>query len=252
MEPYWVSLPSEQTSVIPLHIGICYTITYALRCITPADTEKQYSDAISNVLKEFGEKYTYNLEMQCLGLPTKLACALMIDELDLPVELSELHSKFEDEVYRRIGNVKLKPGVQRLLLHLHEHRVPMAIATSTSQKYFNLKATPHLRLLPAFRHIVCGDDPELIHGKPAPDIFLLAASRFKPAPSPDKCLVFEDSVMGVKAGRAAGMQVVMTPDPRVPNASRRNATMVIKSLADFQPELFGLPPFEYVPKFTFG
>lgn len=190
--------------------------------------------------------------MQCLGLPTKVACELLIDKLDLPVEPSELNSKFEDEVYRLIGHVELKPGVQQLLLHLHEHRIPMAVATSSNQKYFNLKATPHLRLLPAFRHIVCCDDPELIHGKPAPDIFLLAASRFKPAPSPGSCLVFEDSVMGVKAARAAGMQVVMTPDPRVPIASRRNATMVIKSLADFQPELFGLPPYEYVPKFTFG
>lgn len=90
---------------------------------------------------------------------------------------------------------------------------------------------------------MCGStDPEVKNGKPAPDIFLIAASRFPDQPSPDNCLVFEDAPNGVKAAQSAGMQCVMVPEDYVPE-NMRTATQVLKSLEDFKPEEFGLPAF---------
>jgi HAD superfamily hydrolase (TIGR01509 family) len=62
-------------------------------------------------------------------------------------------------------------------------------------------------LAPLFKVVVTADD--VVHGKPAPDMFLLAARQMGVAP--EKCLVFEDAEPGMRAAEAAGMQWVRVP-----------------------------------------
>lgn len=119
------------------------------------------------------------------------------------------------------------------------------MATSSGEEMVEIKITNHREVFKLFHHRVCGSsDPEVKQGKPAPDIFLIAAARFPDQPQPSKCLVFEDAPNGVKAAHSAGMQVVMVPDERVPLEMSALATQRLKSLEDFQPELYGLPAFE--------
>ena len=101
------------------------------------------------------------------------------------------------------------PGAPELVLCCAEIGVPMALATSSSRAAVNLKAGPH----PWLKQIsvrVHGDDPQLERGKPAPDVFLLAAARLGvPA---EQCWAFEDSPSGVRAALAAGCEVhVLAP-----------------------------------------
>lgn len=85
-----------------------------------------------------------------------------------------------------------------------------------------------------------------LQGKPDPEIFQKAAAGFAQQPShPCSCLVFEDAPTGVQAGVAAGMEVVMVPDP---NLDKRlieglGAAAVLDSLEQFQPEQWGLPAY---------
>mgnify|MGYP006281224213 CR=1 FL=1 len=102
------------------------------------------------------------------------------------------------------------PGAPELVARCHSTGLPMALATSSSRSAVELKASPHpwLQLIEVRVH---GDDPELRNGKPAPDVFLLAAERL--GVNAGVCWAFEDSPAGVQAALAAGCTVhVLPPD----------------------------------------
>ena len=88
--------------------------------------------------------------------------------------------------------------------------------------------------------IVCGDDAEVKHGKPAPDIYVLAAKLM--GVETRECIVFEDAMSGVKAGKAAGCFVVAVPDPRFSLEEKKAfasiADVVLDDLSQFDYESF--------------
>ena len=110
---------------------------------------------------------------------------------------------------------------------------PVAIASS-SHRDIIAAAVDALGLHEVMGAIVSSDEVPL--GKPAPDVYLLAAERLGIAPS--RCLVVEDSVNGVWAGKAAGMTVVLVPNASVPPTgnARDLADHIVGSLADLDPD----------------
>ena len=112
------------------------------------------------------------------------------------------------------------PGAPELVERCHARGMPMALATSSSRQAVELKAKPHpwLELITVRVH---GDDPELRHGKPAPDVFLLAAQRLEV--NPRDCWAFEDSPAGVQAALAAGCKVHVLPPEHLGPEQRNTA-----------------------------
>ena len=83
---------------------------------------------------------------------------------------------------------------------------PLAIASGGPRKIVQ-RSLEVTGLAPLFRVVVTADD--VTHGKPSPDMFLLAAQLMGVAP--ETCLVFEDAEPGIQGAHAAGMQVVRVP-----------------------------------------
>lgn len=209
------------------------------------DTEATYEESVREICQSFGKDYPSEVRIAVLGTTAQVLAAIVIRELSLPLTVDQFVDRLEDSEREKFKHVKLMAGAGRLLRHLHKSNIPFCLATSSGKEIAELKMSSHSELFKLFTHYVMGStDPAVTHGKPAPDIFLIAANRFIDKPDPSKCLVFEDSPNGVKAGIAAGMQVVMVPDETVTAERRAEATIVIESLEDFQPELFGLPKFQ--------
>ena len=116
------------------------------------------------------------------------------------------HFPDTDPAYKGANSLGLAEHVAALLRE-HGYRIGMATSTGYNSAMEHLERTNMLSYFSP-NAIITGDMVE--NGKPAPDIYLLAAERLGVDPS--ECIGVEDSLNGVRAIHAAGMRAVMIPD----------------------------------------
>ncbi|KAI5479263.1 Haloacid dehalogenase-like hydrolase domain containing protein [Pseudohyphozyma bogoriensis] len=215
------------------------------------DSENVYTHVSNEVLKPYGKVMTWEVKSQLMGRPAHDSAATLIKAMDLPLTPDELLAKMDVKLAEAFTKVQPLPGVVKLVHHLAKHKIPMAIATGSKQKNYAIK-TAHLDYLfgPFGTNVLCGDDSILEgKGKPDPTIFLEAAKMLgiTDDESRKKVLVFEDGAPGVRAARAAGMEVVWVPDPELvkvmSGSDDLDPTHTHSTLEDFVPEEWGLPPY---------
>ena len=115
------------------------------------------------------------------------------------------------EEYVDIHGIDPKPGMIETLCAIRERGLRIGLATATPEP----RARKYLRMVGAeqyFDAVTCADMVE--HGKPAPDIYLLACARTGVRPS--EALAVEDAPSGIRSAHAAGMRAVLIPDRDVP------------------------------------
>lgn len=150
-----------------------------------------------------------------------------------PSEIAVLSNR-KEEIYRELvrkSGVQILPGARELVSALRLEGIPRAIGSSTPRG--NLDAIfAATGLGDFFDAVVSGDD--VVHGKPAPDVFLLAAKMLGLPPA--ECLVIEDAHAGIEAACRAGIPVLAVATTN-PISELGSATGAVESLAAASPGL---------------
>ncbi len=205
------------------------------------DTEPLYTEATQSIIGRYGHTYDWHLKSNMIGRPALDSARYLVQALQLPMTAEDYLQQRNALLVRMFEQCGPMPGAQRLVRHLHHHGVPMALATSSDSVLYQAKTRRHQDWFCLFDTIIKGDDAALKHGKPAPDIFLLAAERIGVPAA--RALVFEDAPSGLAAGIAAQMSVIAVPDPNMDRQRYHGAAEILSSLAQFRPEAYGLPAF---------
>ena len=149
------------------------------------------------------------------GVGDAIADVCGMNEIGWTAYLEQNYGNMDIELFKKTmrdymienGKVVYKKGAEALISFLKENGVMLALASGSSHASIN----HHLKEVGAndiFSVIVGGKDVE--NGKPAPDIFLLAAEKL--GVDPKECFVIEDSANGIRAGHSAGMKCIGIPD----------------------------------------
>jgi beta-phosphoglucomutase-like phosphatase (HAD superfamily) len=189
---------------------------------TLADTEEAHRRSFNEAFREAGldwnwSKPQYAELLLTTGGKERIAAHLRTLEL-APLERAALEARIADlhkaktAHYMRLvssGEVALRDGVERLLDEARDARLPLAIATTTTAA--NIEALLRTTLGPdaMARFAVIGAGDQVLHKKPAPDIYTLVLRELGLAAA--DCVAIEDSANGLNAAKAAGIFTIVTP-----------------------------------------
>ena len=221
----------------------CKAVYLTLKDQIDSDVIRKERDNSHFVVDETNNFYAmpWELKRQTLGLPGPSWSKLVLEYakqnwgVEDPPSVEEFLLQWDRHHHSHLDQVGKCDGAAELVDNLYRRKLPLAIATSSKYESVKLKRQQHEDMFAKIHHIVATDDPAVTNGKPAPDIYLEAARRINVDPT--ECIVFEDGLPGVKAGKAAGCFVVVVPDQRLSEAERvtfeQQADLVLDSLSDF-------------------
>jgi HAD superfamily hydrolase (TIGR01509 family) len=192
------------------------------------NTEDLYQDVGAQILRRRGKQFDADLLDAMMGCPADIALQRMIDWHQLDDTVAGLAAE-TDEIFATVLDERLEvmPGLWDLLARLEAAGTPKAIATSSGPE-FARDVLARFALAPRFQFVLTSQDVR--HGKPHPEIYLLAADRF--GVEPGEILVLEDSQNGCRAAVAAGTVVVAVPSGHSLRHDFVGAVLVADSLAD--------------------
>jgi HAD superfamily hydrolase (TIGR01509 family) len=193
------------------------------------DSEGLQLQAANTVLGRFGVRISEEENVRYLGMDDPAFFAALKETHGFDASIEELIAARTGEMLELIGKGVLpRPGVPELIVGLKMRGYPLALASSSPRAVVDAMLE-ELGLAGSLDVVVTGDDVD--RGKPEPDIFLLAARRLGVEPA--ECLVFEDSLHGVRAARAAGMTPVAVRTRENHNIEFREAARVYDGFERF-------------------
>lgn len=137
------------------------------------------------------------------GVPTRQVAGLLATHYGLTIDVEKVFHEKEALFLELQSEMKLIDAVVEFARVAVRRGLPVSVASGGPRDIVR-HTLAMMGLTDLFPVVVTPED--VVHGKPAPDMFLLAAKKM--GVPPEKCLVFEDAQPGIKAAEAAGMQWV--------------------------------------------
>jgi HAD superfamily hydrolase (TIGR01509 family) len=179
-----------------------------------------------HLLQALNHPWDPQLALSYKGMNALDVAATIHRALQPSMALEQCQKLLRDALIAGFGSeIEAMPGAVALL-HRLGGRAPIALASGSPLPAI-LAAVQRLDIRPCFNHVISSES--VARGKPHPDVFLAAAEAL--GVPPVHCLVFEDSLIGVRAARAAGMRCFAVPSGSHEEI-RRLATRTFDSLAD--------------------
>ena len=175
-------------------------------------------------LGRFGIPLPEDLQSKIEGMSFSETAVYFKEFFHIPDSLEKIKDDWNRMAWEKYANeVPLKPGIPEFLRGCRKHGIKLGIATSNSRELVENIVEVH-KLRDYFSCIMTGCD--VAHGKPAPDIYLAVSEKLRV--NPERCLVFEDIIPGIQAGKSAGMKVCAVEDAYSLQTKENK-----KALADF-------------------
>ena len=175
---------------------------------TLVDSMWMWPEIDKEYLGRFGIEYDDNLKNEIDGISFHETAVYFKNKFGISDSIEKICKDWEDMAYDKYKNeVKEKRGCQKFLEQLKSKGIKMGIATSNKRSMVDV-VLESLGMKNFFEVITTSD--EVKKGKPAPDVYLTTAKLLNVEPK--HCLVFEDVVAGIIAGKSAGMKVCAVED----------------------------------------
>ena len=189
------------------------------------DSEPLHFQAVNEVLAEEGRRLTESEYLSYIGVADEWAD--LIRRKGLRHAPAHYRARYHEAVLRALRRpLHPQPGVVELLDGARARGLKVGLASSSRREWVAATLAA-LGLSDRFDAVISGE--MVARGKPAPDIFLLAAERL--GVPPERCLVLEDAPAGVAGAGAAGMAVVAVRTAYTAEARLDGADLVVESLA---------------------
>ena len=191
------------------------------------DTAQYHLKGWQIVFQKRGANYTEEDYRRNTGMRNDSIIRSVLGEKIAQNEIMAI-TREKDEAFRQLvsQNIRPFPGVLKLITSLKEHKFKIAIASSAPMKNIQL-ITQSLKIHNCFDAIVSGW--ETTKGKPDPQIFLLAAEKL--GVEAEDCIVIEDAIVGITAGKRAGMRCLAVTNTNS-REDLREADLVIDTLEE--------------------
>ncbi len=195
------------------------------------DTETLWHEAEVELFTRHGSSFSWEDKMAVIGTSFDQTAHYFGERLGAsPEEGAALVREMLDIMHARLQRqVEGRPGAVELVERLRG-RIPLAVASNSPRMLVDT-ALATARLTGVFDAVVTSDD--VVHGKPAPDIYLLACERV--GVRPEDALALEDSPSGIAAAKAAGLACIGVPQFAETDVSA--ADRVIDSLEELLAEV---------------